>query len=139
MMKKNIPLVAAAAVLVICVIAAVSDSRVRRDIGHNYEFSGDITLPPYQNDIDKLIAAYEGMIDRLIYVTETTGRCNIDMNSIEQKLSSIDRKITALSARLARIENSLGIQSPSKQLYRSEDSVNEANENSKNINGTNTN
>ena len=64
---KNI--LAVGIVLIVCFIGiAVSDPTHGGD--RKYEIEPEITLPEYQNDLGRVINAYERMMDRLMYMTE---------------------------------------------------------------------
>jgi len=78
-----------------------------------YELKPEIGLPEYKSDAARAIDAYERMIDRYLTLTERS-LAAIDRNGqlAVRKLDCIDSKLTKLSARMARIEQALGIQQP---------------------------
>ena len=57
------------------------------------------------------------MMDRFMDLTERNLTViNTDIRSITKKLDSIDRKLTELSTRMARIEKALGIEQSKKPV-----------------------
>jgi hypothetical protein len=133
---KNVTVLTAAVVVCACIVCAVTSSRGQEHDFHNngrtYQFDGDVTLPEYKSDIDKLIDAYERMFDRLLYSMGTVPQSNMDVNSLNKQLSAIDYKLNILNARMARIEESLGKEKQSKQIKQI--ITNEANDINDNMN-----
>ena len=78
-----------------------------------YEVRPEITIPEYKTDTARLVEAYEHLLDRMMDLTEKNlARNDSDNPSITKRLDSIDAKLTEITARLARIENKLGIEGP---------------------------
>jgi hypothetical protein len=76
-----------------------------------YELRPEITLPEYRSDAARAIDAYERTMTHYMSLVERnlTG-VNTDVRAVLRKLDSIDAKMIALSVRLARIEEVLGIE-----------------------------
>lgn len=98
--------------------------------GYDYDIEPQITLPEYQNDLGRIISAYERMIDRLMYLNENNGNgLGTEIKAVNKKLASIEYKLTVVSTKLARIEKTLGLE-PSQYPGEIKDEVkNDANEN----------
>ena len=112
--KQNKNLLAAATVLIVCLIAVCFSTSIQgRE--RSYELKPKITLPEYKTDTARVIDAYERMMDRFINLTERnlTG-IDREVRGIARTLDSIDCKLRELSARTARIEKALGIEQPKK-------------------------
>jgi hypothetical protein len=78
-----------------------------------YEIKPEITLPESRTDAARAIDAYEHVMDRFMNLTERNFMgIDTDVKDIAKKVSSIDYKLTELSARMARIEKALGIEQP---------------------------
>jgi len=77
-----------------------------------YELRPEITLPEYRSDAARAIDAYERTMTHYMSLVERnlTG-VNTDVRAVLRKLDSIDAKLIALSVRVARIEEVLGIES----------------------------
>lgn len=125
---KNI--VAVSIILIVCFIGiAVSNPTHGGD--RKYEIEPEITLPEYQNDLGRVISAYERMMDRLMYMTERNfNSISFDVKDVSNKLVSIDSKLTELSARIAKIEKALGIEQSETPGKKNDEVKNDANDNS---------
>ncbi len=78
-----------------------------------YEIRPEIRLPEHRTDAARAIDAYERLMERYMMLSERSfDGINVNLNSVAKKLDSIDGKLTALSARMARIEKALGIEPP---------------------------
>lgn len=120
-MKKNkILFILGLAVSLCAVVIAVSDSKHEKR-ENRYELENEISLPEYKSNIDKMIDAYERMVDKLLYATSSGTKFNSDVNSIYKKLSDIDNKLAVITAKLETIEKEL-------ELKRGVHSTNTANE-----------
>lgn len=78
-----------------------------------YEVRPQVDVPGYPGDAVRAVDAYERLMDR--YMDLTAGnllRVGTDLQSVINKLDSIDRKLTRLSGRIGRIEKALGIEPP---------------------------
>ncbi len=107
------------------VIAVTNSTHDRRDDRESrYEIENEISLPEYKSNLDKMIDAYERMVDKLLYATSSGTKFNSDANAIYKKLSEIDSKLTLITAKLEKIEKTLGI----KQDDQLTKTVNEAND-----------
>ncbi len=76
-----------------------------------YEVEPWITVPEYRTDAARAIDAYERLMERHM---DLTGKCLLqfggDCQTIMQKLDGLDSRLSEVSARLTRIEESLGIE-----------------------------
>jgi predicted nucleic acid-binding Zn-ribbon protein len=108
-MNKNKNLLAVSIVLIICLIViAFSDSIHGSE--KKYRIEPEITLPEYQNDLGRVINAYERMMDRVMSMNEKNfASINIEVKDINKKLDAIEQKLTELSKKTARIEKALNI------------------------------
>ncbi|PKL49396.1 MAG: hypothetical protein CVV39_03045 [Planctomycetes bacterium HGW-Planctomycetes-1] len=108
-MSKNKNLLAVSIVLIICLIViAFSDSIHGSE--KKYRVEPEITLPEYQNDLGRVINAYERMMNRLMDINEkNSAGIDTEVKKITKRLASIDRKLTELSKKTARIEKALNI------------------------------
>ncbi|HAL45255.1 MAG: hypothetical protein A2Y12_11200 [Planctomycetes bacterium GWF2_42_9] len=118
-MTKNKNLLVLCAAVAVCTLTVAVPNHNRGS--QSYEFDNEITLPEYRSDLDKMIDAYERMVDRLMYANET----GADLNLLNQKMTEIDSKLNMISARLAGIEETLKIQKkpekPLKQIKEAND------------------
>ena len=64
-----------------------------------YEVRPEIEIPAYRSDSTRMIEAYERLMERY-------------MDMVEKNLVSIEKKLDELSARTARIEKALVIETP---------------------------
>jgi hypothetical protein len=107
--KENKNLLVVGAVLIVCLILIGFSSSIQGG-DKSYKIRPEITLPEYRTDTGRAIDAYERIMDRFINLTERDlGSINTDVKSISKQLVLIDCKLTELSARMGRIEKSLGI------------------------------
>ncbi len=76
-----------------------------------YAIEPEITTPGgYQSDAARAIDAYERLMERYMDLTEgQLLQSGADSRVITDKLNSLDSRLAEISARLARIENKLGI------------------------------
>jgi len=130
-MSKNKNLLAVSIVLIVCLIViAFSDSIHGSE--KKYEIEPEITLPEYQNDLSRVINAYERMMDRMMYMNERNfAGINTDVKDISKKLVLIDRKLTELSKKMTRIEKALNIDQPEKPVENTSEVKDDANDNLK--------
>lgn len=97
---------------VACCLAVAWFSRPIRGVEKTYEIRPHV-IPQYKTDAARAIDAYERLMDRHMNLTEKNLlRVGTDVQGIAKKLDSIDRKLTELSGRIARIEKALGIEPP---------------------------
>jgi hypothetical protein len=128
-MGKNKNLLAAGIVLIVCFMVIVFCGTIRGGQG-KLEIEPEITLPEYRSDTARIIDSYERMMDRFMNMTERNfGGINTDVKNIAVKLALIDNKLTEMSARMSRIENSLGIKQP--PVEKTPEVKKDANDNSK--------
>jgi hypothetical protein len=128
-MGKNKNLLAAGIVLIVFFMAIAFCGTIRGG-EDKFKIEPEITLPEYQNDTTRIIGAYERMMDRFMNLTERNfSGINTDVKDIAIKLTVIDNKLTEMSARMARIENALGIKQP--PVEKMPEVKNDANDNSK--------
>lgn len=115
-MIKDKKLLATGAVLILSFIVIVFSNSTHGNEGR-YEINPEITLPPYQNDLGRIIDAYERMTDRMMTMTERNfGSISYDVKDVSNKLVSIDGKIAELSARMAKIEKALNIEQTERKI-----------------------
>ena len=97
--------------LVACIVVPLFTTSIQGGEGITYELRPEITLPEYRTDTARAIDAYERMMYRFMDLAERnlTG-INTEVRNIAKELHSIDRKLTELSVRMARIEGALGIE-----------------------------
>jgi len=107
-MKQNRNLLAAGAVILVClVVAALATSIPGKE--RTYEVEA-ITSPEYKTDAARAIDAYERLMDRYMDLSEKLlSQMGGDCQTVSAKLDSLDSRVAELSARLARIEKALGI------------------------------
>jgi uncharacterized protein YhaN len=119
-MKQNINLLAAGAVILVClVVATMATSMPGKE--KNYEVEV-ITSPEYKTDAARAIDAYERLMDRYMDLSEKlVSQAGGDCQAVATKLDSLDSRIAELSARLARIEKALGIDPNSVAVSKTSD------------------
>ncbi len=109
-MTTNKNLLAVGAV-VVCCITVVWFSTSIQGIPKTYELRPQISIPEYRTDAVRAIDAYERLMERYMDLTERNSiRISADLKEVIKKLYSIDDKLTKLSARIARIEKTFGIE-----------------------------
>jgi len=106
--NKNLLAVGAA---VVCCITVVWFSTSIQGDPKTYELRPQLTVPEYRTDAVRAIDAYERLMERYMDLTERNSiRISADLKEVIKKLYSIDDKLTELSARIARIEKTFGIE-----------------------------
>ena len=106
--KKN--LLAVGAVVVCCITLVWFSTSIQGD-PKTYELRPHISVPEYRTDAVRAIDAYERLMERYMNLTERNSiRVSADLKEVIKKLYSIDNKLTDLSARIARIEKTFGIE-----------------------------
>jgi len=97
--------------VVVCCITVVWFSTSIQGNPKTYELRPHISVPEYRTDAVRAIDAYERMMERYMNMTERDSiRISADLKEVIKKLYSIDNKLTDLSARIARIEKTFGIE-----------------------------
>ena len=82
-----------------------------------YEIHPNLTMPEYKTDLVRVMDAYERLMERYMNLTEQNqSMVGTDIRYVVTTLDSIDVQLTGLSARIARIENALGIKQPKNPL-----------------------
>jgi len=100
-------------VVVVCCITVVWFSTSIQGVPKTYELRPQISIPEYRTDAVRAIDAYERLMERYMDLTERNSiRISADLKEVIKKLYSIDDKLTKLSARIARIEKTFGIEQP---------------------------
>jgi hypothetical protein len=108
--NKNLLAVGAA---VICCMTVVWFSTSIQGVPKTYELRPQISIPEYRTDAVRAIDAYERLMERYMDLTERNSiKISADLKEVIKKLYSIDDKLTELSARIARIEKTFGIEQP---------------------------
>lgn len=111
-MTTNKKLLAVGAV-VVCCITVVWFSTSIQGVPKTYELRPHISVPEYRTDAARAIDAYKRLMERYMNLTERNSiRISADLKEVMKKLYSIDNKLTELSARIARIEKTFGIEQP---------------------------
>jgi hypothetical protein len=109
-MITNKKLLAVGAVVVCCITVVLFSTSIQGG-PKTYELRPHISLPEYRTDAARAIDAYERLMERYMNLTERNSiRISADLKEIIKKLYSIDNKLTELSARIARIEKTFGIE-----------------------------
>ena len=108
--KRNI---FAAAIGILACFAVVWLSTSLQGGQKTYELEPRLTIPEYKTDVARIMDSYERLMERYMDLTENNiSMVGMDMKYVITKLDSIDDRLTELSARITRIENTLGIQQP---------------------------
>ena len=106
----------AVGVVVVCCITVVWFTTSIQGGPKIYELRPQIAVPEYKTDAVRAIDAYERLMERYMDLTEGNSmRIGTDLKEVMKKLDSIDDKLTELSARIARIEKTFGIEQPKPQ------------------------
>ena len=107
--RKNLFAVIAGLLACCTVLVWVSTTTGGRE--EIYEVRPEVAIPEYRTDAARAIDAYERLMERYLDLTEgNLVRVGRDMQSVLNKLDSVERELTGLSARMGRIEKSLGIE-----------------------------
>jgi hypothetical protein len=110
-MKARKNLFAVVAGLLACCTGLVWVSTTTGGREEIYEVRPEVAIPEYRSDAARAIDAYERLMERYLDLTEgNLVRVGTDVHSVLNKLDSIERELTRLSARMGRIEKSLGIE-----------------------------
>jgi len=108
--NKNLLAVGA---VVVCCITVVWFSTSIQGVPKTYELRPQISIPEYRSDAVRAIDAYERLMERYMDLTERNStRIGADLKEVMKKLDSINNKLTELSAGIARIEKTFGIEQP---------------------------
>ena len=111
-MITNKKLLAVGAFVVCCVTVVWFSTSIQGD-PKTYELRPQISIPEYRTDAVRAIDAYERLMERYMDLTERNSiGISADLKEVIKKLYSIDDKLTKLSARIARIEKTFGIEQP---------------------------
>jgi hypothetical protein len=111
-MTTNKNLLAVGAVVVCCITVVWFSNSIQGD-PKTYELRPQISIPEYRTDAVRAIDAYERLMERYMDLTERNSiTISADLKEVIKKLSSIDDKLTKLSARIAKIEKTFGIEQP---------------------------
>ena len=114
--NKNLLAVGA---IVVCCITVVWFSTSIQGGPKTYELRPQITVPEYRSDAVRAIDAYERLMERYMDLTERNSmRIGADLKEVMKKLDSINDKLTKLSARIAKIEKTFGIEQPKPQAKK---------------------
>ncbi len=88
----------------------------------SYTIEPRITVPAYRTDTARAIDANERMMERFIDLAgKNLTDIDTEVKGIAATLHSVDRKLTELSGRMARIEKALGIEQPKKPAKKTID------------------
>lgn len=103
-------MLAGLAALLACGVVLVWASTTTSGRGEIYEVRPEVAIPEYRTDAARAIDAYERLMDRYLDLTQDNlAGFSADMHTALDKLDSIERELMRLSARVERIERSLGI------------------------------
>ena len=117
-MKMSRNLLAGAAATACCLVVVWLSASIQGS-QKTYEVRPHITVPEYRTDAARAIDAYERLMERYMDLTERNIlRVGTDIQDVVKKLDSIDDKLTQLSARIARIEKTLGIAQPNLPIRK---------------------
>jgi len=93
----------------------------------SYEIRPRITVPAYRTDAARAIDAYERVMERFMNLADKNlADVDKEVKGIAQTLHSVDRKLSELSGRMARIEKALGIEQPKKPIKKTLDTEKQA-------------
>ena len=102
--------------LAICVLSLVCIpvslfSKTPQGSGKIYEVHPEITLPQSKTDIDRVMDAYEHLLENYLKLTESNSKkIHGDINILSKKMDSLDRKISELSIQVKSIQEKLGVE-----------------------------
>ncbi len=103
----------AVGVVVVCCITVVWFSTSIQGVPKTYELRPQISIPEYRTDAVRAIDAYERLMERYMDLTERNSiGISADLKEVIKRLNSINDKLTELSARIAKIEKTFGIEQP---------------------------
>jgi len=109
-MITNKKLLAVGAVVVCCITVVWFSTSIQGG-SKTYELRPQISVPEYRTDAVRAIDAYERLMERYMNLTERNSiKISADLKEVIKKLYSIDDKLTELSARIAKIEKTFGIE-----------------------------
>ncbi len=98
---------------VVCCVTVIWFSTSIQGGSKTYELRPQISIPQYRTDAVRAIDAYERLMERYMNLTERNSmRIGTDIKEVIKRLDSINDKLTELSARIARIEKTFGIEEP---------------------------
>ena len=98
---------------VVCCVTVIWFSTSIQGGSKTYELRPQISIPQYRTDAVRAIDAYERLMERYMNLTERNStRIGTDIKEVIKRLDSINDKLTELSARMARIEKTFGIEEP---------------------------
>ncbi|OHB65475.1 MAG: hypothetical protein A2Y77_18535 [Planctomycetes bacterium RBG_13_62_9] len=109
-MNRNMRLYIIAVAIILCIVVLCLSTSIGQD-RKKYEVEAQVySIPPYQSDAARAIAAYERLMERHMDQTERTlAGLAADVKTLTTRLDAIDAGLTKLDTRLARIEKHLGI------------------------------
>ncbi len=109
-----------AAVVVLCLCGGIVWVGSRTDAAEKvYEIRPEAMLGAYRSDSDRVMDAYERLMDRYMSLVEgNLSNMGTDVGGVVKKLNSIERKIDKLGTRIGRIEKALNIQPPKPQTKK---------------------
>lgn len=111
-MITNKNLLAVGVVVVGCITVVWFSTSIQGGL-KSYELRPQISLPEYRTDAVRAIDAYERLMERYMDLTERNSmRIGTNLKEVMKKLDSINDKLTELSAGIARIEKTFGIEQP---------------------------
>ncbi len=117
-MKTNRSLLAVITGLVCCGVVVWFCTSIQ-GVEKSYEVQPQITVPEYRTDATRAIDAYERLMERYMDMTEgNLMRIGSDTQRIVEKLDLMDAKLTNLCARMARIEEVLGLERPERPAMK---------------------
>jgi hypothetical protein len=100
--------------VIVCGFIAVRFSASIQGGQKTYELQPNLTIPEYKTETVRVIEAYERLMDRYMDLTGShIATVGMDLRNVVTRLDSIDGRLTELSARLARIEQALGVDNAS--------------------------
>ena len=118
-MEKNRNTLAILVVIIACSVLVWLSASIQGG-QKTYEIQPHLTIPEYKTDLTRVMDAYERLMERYMDQTQQNqSMVGTDLKYVVTTLDSIDGRLAEFSARIARIETSLGIEqsknSPSPQ------------------------
>lgn len=112
--RLNKSLFAVFGLLFVCLFMSFSSTPLQGSEKH-YEIRPEITLPESKTDIDRVIDAYERLMDNYLQsMDQNLAGIYLNTEHTAQKMDAIDQKLSTLSVQLEAIQKNLGIDVPEK-------------------------
>ena len=113
-MRTNKHLLTATIIIIFSTIFIFAFTSIQGS-SRTYDVKPQINIPEYRSDTNRAIDAYERLMERYMDLVEKSiSDISKYYENTNNKLDSIEEKLTNLSIRIQRIENALGIEQPIK-------------------------